>query len=84
MKNTPLISENANINLRETWTNLDDFLLLKGIFSHGYDNWKIILDDKTLWNDSQNQAIDTYKLIFYKIEKVDLTNTQMEDENVLK
>ena len=79
-----MLSENPNLNLKETWTNFDDFLLLKGIFAHGYDNWKNILDDKTLWNDTQNLNTDCYKYIFNKIEKVDLGATQMEDENVLK
>ena len=79
-----MLSENPNLNQKETWTNLDDFLLLKGIFCHGYDNWKGILEDKTLWNDNQNPNAECYKFIFNKIEKVDLNVTQMEDENVIK
>lgn len=54
------------------WTNQDDFLLVKGIFSHGYDNWKTILDDKSIWiNDVNSKEESNIAFIFKKIEKRD-------------
>lgn len=85
MKNTIMIPDNPNINPKEAWTNLDDFMLLKGIFLHGYDNWKEILEDKSIWNDPPNPNLEPYKVVFGKLEKFDLNNPpQIEDENIIK
>ena len=83
MKNTPILSENPNMNLREIWTNLDDFLLIKGIIVHGYDNWKTILEDRPLWCETPNFQYEPYKIIFNKIEKSDFS-TMIIDENDAK
>ncbi len=83
MKNTPILSENPNLNTREIWTNLDDFLLIKGIIFHGYDNWKTILEDRTLWFDNQNFLMEPYKIILIKIEKIDFNSLNI-DENASK
>lgn len=63
------MSENQDFGLDDnTWTNLDDFILVKGIFTHGYDNWKEIVEDRSLWGYT-NSIIEVYKLLFKKIEK---------------
>lgn len=83
MKNTAILAESSVSNLRDEWVNLDDFLLVKGIFIHGYDNWKNIIEDRTLWCDDQN-SYEAYLMIFQKIEKRNFKNNHEFDEKSLK
>lgn len=70
------------VEYKENWTNLDDFILVRGIFTHGYDSWKEILEDKILWGFNSD-PFEAYKTIFHKIEK--LPNDEKEiDQNFLK
>ncbi len=51
------------------WTNLDDFLLFKGIINDGYDNWSIIMEDPTLWMKyKEEDSLPIWKYLFKKID----------------
>jgi hypothetical protein len=36
------------------WMNYDDNQLVKGVLKHGYDNWNLILEDKSLWVEDKS------------------------------
>jgi hypothetical protein len=55
-----------------SWTNYDDYLILKGIFQHGYDKWEKILNDEKLWKETSH--VDNWKFLLFKLEHQNWTN----------
>ncbi|KRX09098.1 Zinc finger, FYVE/PHD-type [Pseudocohnilembus persalinus] len=51
------------------WTNYDDFLLCRAIFSKGYGNWEAMIDDEKLWNFVDPQDKEPWMVLFQKLDE---------------
>ncbi len=66
--------ENPNLDEKTIWTNYDDYLLIKGVFTCGYDNWRAILEEKGLWGG----GLTSIQNIFIKLEKREFVQSEEE------